>query len=200
MSKQNKLPTINDVARLAGVSYQTVSRVINDSPHVSKKTRTRVQKAIDQLGYQPNKVARFLITRRSRTIQVIATEVGLYRPVYSILSTAKHLGYQVALSLIREGSKVEELQRLFDELTAGIVDGFVFISPQLTQTHEDLVRLTRNRPFVQVGADPGISTPSVVFDQVHGTQLALQHLYDLSHRKIAAITGPTDFLGCQGAA
>ncbi len=193
MSPQTRPPTLHDVAKLAGVSYQTVSRVVNDSPNVSEKTRTRVRKAIDQLGYQPNKAARSLITRRSQTLQIIATEAGLYKPVYSILTTAKFLGYQVALSLIQEASKIEELQSLFDELTARIVDGFIFISPQLTVTSEDLFRLTRGRPFVRVGADPGSSTPSVIFDQVHGTHLALQHLYDLSHRRIAAITGPLTF-------
>jgi LacI family transcriptional regulator len=193
MSPQTRPPTLHDVAKLAGVSYQTVSRVVNESPHVSKKTRTRVEKAIEQLGYRPNRAARSLITRRSQTLQVIASEAGLYKPVYSILTTAKSLGYDVALSLIQEASKIEELQRLFDELTARIVDGFVFISPQLTVTSEDLFRLTRGRSFVQVGADPGSSTPSVIFDQVHGTQLALQHLYDLSHRRIAAITGPLTF-------
>ena len=193
MAPQTKPPTLHDVARLAGVSYQTVSRVVNDSPNVSEKTRTRVRKAIDQLGYRPNKAARSLITRRSQTLQVIASEAGLYKPVYSILTTAKYLGYQVALSLIQEAYGIEELQNLFDELTARIVDGFIFISPQLTITSDDLFQLTRGKPFVQVGADPGSSTPSVVFDQVHGTQLALQHLYDLSHRRIAAITGPLSF-------
>lgn len=193
MSAQARPPTLHDVAKLAGVSYQTVSRVINDSPNVSTKTRSRVQGAIEELGYRPNKVARFLVTRRSQTIQVIATESGLYKQAYSILTTARHLGYQVALSVVQETSNITELQRLFDELTARIVDGYVFISPQPTLGSEDLVHLTRGRPFIQVGADPGIATPSVVFDQVHGTQLALQHLYDLSHRRIAAITGPLTF-------
>jgi DNA-binding LacI/PurR family transcriptional regulator len=193
LSPQTRPPTLHDVARLAGVSYQTVSRVVNDSPNVSKKTRARVQQAIEQLGYQPNKAARSLITRRSQTIQIIASEAGLYKPVYSILTTAKSLGYQVALSLIHDPSDIEELQCLVDELAARIVDGFVFISPQLTVNSEDLFRLTRGKPFVLVGADPGLSTPSVIFDQVHGTHLALQHLYDLSHRRIAEITGPLTF-------
>ena len=193
MPSQTKPPTLHDVAKLADVSYQTVSRVVNNSPHVSEKTRARVQKAIEQLGYQPNKAARSLVTRKSQTLQVIATEAGLYKPVYSILTTAKFLGYQVALSLIHEASKIEELQGLFDELTARLIDGFIFISPQLTVTSEYLFHLTRGRPFVQVGADPGSSTPSVVFDQIHGTRLALQHLYDLDHRRIAEITGPLSF-------
>jgi DNA-binding LacI/PurR family transcriptional regulator len=193
MSLQTKPPTLHDVASLADVSYQTVSRVVNNSPHVSKKTRARVQKAIEQLGYQPNKAARSLITRHSQTLQIITSEGGLYKPVFSILTTAKRLGYHVALSLIEEPYKKEELRQLFDELNARIVDGFVFISPQLFVTSEDLFQLSQGRPFVQVGADPGSSTPSVVFDQVVGTQLALQHLYDLGHRRIAAITGPLTF-------
>lgn len=193
MVSQPKLPTLHDVAKLAGVSYQTVSRVVNDSPHVSKKTRTRVQKAIEQLGYQPNTAARSLITRRSQTLQIIASEAGLYKPVYSILTTAETLGYQVALSLIQDPSDYEELACLFDELTARILDGFVFISPQLTVTSDDLFGLTRGRPFVQVGADSGSSTPSIIFDQAHGTRQALQHLYDRSHRQIAEITGPLTF-------
>lgn len=193
MVSQPKLPTLHDVAKLAGVSYQTVSRVVNASPHVSKKTRARVQRAIEQIGYQPNTAARALITRRSQTLQIIASEAGLYKPVYSILTTAKALGYQVALSLIQDPSDHEEVACLFDELTARIVDGFVFISPQLTIGSDELFRLTRGRPFVQVGADSGSSTPSVIFDQVHGARQALQHLYDQSHRRIAEIAGPLTF-------
>jgi DNA-binding LacI/PurR family transcriptional regulator len=182
--------TLHDVARLAQVSHQTVSRVVNDSPNVSDTTRRRVQNAIRELDYRPNRTARSLITRRSQTLQAIAMGIGVYGPVSSILFTAKKLGYQVALSILNHPFSSDELRDLLDELTARTVDGFVFITPEITLTHNELVKMCRGTPFVQIASDPGAQTPSVVYDQRYGMNLALQHLHELGHRQIAEITGP----------
>jgi LacI family transcriptional regulator len=197
MTHPNKPATLHDVAKMAGVSYQTVSRVVNNSPHVSKKTRIKVQKAIESLDYRSNQAARSLITRQSQTLQVITPETGLYKQVHSILITAKQLGYNVILSVFKEPFELDELRFLLDDLSARVVDGFMFMAPQKIVSSEDLVKLARGRPFVQLGADPGPETPSVVFDQVMGTQLALQHLYELGHRQIAEIRGPQPFTDAQ---
>src|SRR3954454_24144678 len=76
----SKAATLNDVAKQAGVSYQTVSRVINGSPHVSPQTLQRVQDAIRLLDYQPNKAAQMLVTGRSHTLEVITAGIGHYGP------------------------------------------------------------------------------------------------------------------------
>ncbi|BAS12277.1 lactose operon repressor [Arthrobacter sp. Hiyo8] len=80
-----RLPRLEDVAELAGVSHQTVSRVINDHPNVSKGTRERVEAAIAELGYRRNTAARSLVTRRSQTIGVLASELAQYGPANTLL-------------------------------------------------------------------------------------------------------------------
>src|SRR5882724_4862467 len=93
-----KPPTVYDVAKKAGVSYQTVSRVINGSPHVSAKTLLRVQDAIRQLEYQPNKAAQMLVTGRSYTLQIVTAGIGQYGPAQMIVGVeraAKNLGYRL---------------------------------------------------------------------------------------------------------
>src|SRR5260221_9110080 len=96
-----KPPTVYDVAKKACVSYQTVSRVINGSPHVSAKTLRRVQDAIRELDYQPNKAAQTLVTGRSHTIEVITAGVGHYGPAHMMVGVeraARQLGYKVMFS------------------------------------------------------------------------------------------------------
>src|SRR5215831_17165525 len=78
-------PVMHDVARLAGVSHQTVSRVINGHPHVREATRLRVLRAMQQLDYRPNALARGLVTRRSRTIGVLGFDADLYGPSSTLL-------------------------------------------------------------------------------------------------------------------
>src|SRR3954464_12409348 len=90
-----------DVARLAGVSQQTVSRVLNDSPHVRPDTRTRVLEAVRKLGYRPNRVARALVTGRSRTLGVVGFDTTLHGPastLFGIESAAHDAGYAVSVA------------------------------------------------------------------------------------------------------
>src|SRR5258708_39359442 len=100
-----KPPTVYDVAKKAGVSYQTVSRVINGSPHVSAKTLQRVQEAIRQLDYQPNKAAQMLVTGRSYTLQVVTAGLGHYGPPPMIVGAeraSKKLRYRLLFSSTAE--------------------------------------------------------------------------------------------------
>ena len=97
-------PVMADVARLAGVSHQTVSRVLNDHPNVRAETRTRVMRAIDQLGYRRNLVARALVTKHSRTLGVVSFDTTLYGPastVYGIEQAARDAGYFVSIVSLR---------------------------------------------------------------------------------------------------
>jgi DNA-binding LacI/PurR family transcriptional regulator len=100
---KGRAPNIRDVARRAGVSYQTVSRVLNDSGAVRPSTRSRVLGAIDELGYRPNPAARALATSRSKTIGVLSSQSALYGPSTSIQAievAAREAGYRLSVTSI----------------------------------------------------------------------------------------------------
>lgn len=128
-----KRPSMFEVAKLAGVSHQTVSRVINDSPDVSVATRARVRKAISQLGYRPSNSARALASHRSRTIGLIAGGSRFFGPISaisSIESMARSHGLFLTVTMVHEAlctqAEFEELCKTFDEQN---VDAFVFLTP-----------------------------------------------------------------------
>lgn len=131
--KAGKRPSMFEVAHLAGVSHQTVSRVINDSPDVSESTRERVQAAIKQLGYRPSNSARALASHRSRTIGLIAGGMRFFGPISAIASIeamARSHGLFISVSMVHEALCT---QADFDELTDTFneqnVDAFIFLTP-----------------------------------------------------------------------
>ncbi len=136
VSKRNavkKRPSMFEVAKLAGVSHQTVSRVINHSPDVSDATRAKVQKAIDQLGYRPSNSARALASHRSRTIGLIAGGQRFYGPISAISAIetmARQHGLFISVSMVHEAlctqADFDDLCRTFDEMN---VDAFIFLTP-----------------------------------------------------------------------
>ena len=184
-----KQATLHDVARLADVSHQTVSRVINDSPNVADATREKVLHAIRRLNYRPNRAARSLITGRSQTLQVIDFDANFMAPIPPIVNLATERGYQIGVSTLRSPDSLVELNRLFDELTSRIVDGFLFFAMDMPMEAALLDRLCRGIPYVQLGAAPAVNVPAVVFDQRHGMNQIMQHLFDLGHHKVAEVTG-----------
>ena len=129
----NKRPSMFEVAKMAGVRHQTVSRVINHSPDVSDATREKVQKAINELGYRPSNSARALASRRSRTIGLIAGGQRFYGPISaisSIESMARQHGLFMTVSMVHEAlctqAEFDDLCRTFDEMN---VDAFIFLTP-----------------------------------------------------------------------
>lgn len=183
--------TLHDVAKLAQVSHQTVSRVINHSPNVSPLTRRKVLDAIEQLNYRPNRAARCLITGKSHTFQIIDFESTYVSPIPIIVSSAYGRGYRSGISILREHS-LDALYVLLDELSSWMVDGIVLFGPQIRLDAEVLAQKCRGIPFVQMGGEmvPGI--PGAAFDQQAGVQAVLDVLYRLGHRRIACIAGPQD--------
>lgn len=182
-----KRPTLRDVAREAGVSYQTVSRVINDDPHVSTPTRGRVERAIKTLGFRPNRAAQILQTERSHTIEVVLFYYGFNLFLYEMARTSQQLGYHFVISAITE----EEFVRTLESASSRFVDGLIIIPAKpMQQDYETLMDLTDGIPFVQIGARLGDNMPSVMYDQVQGARLATQHLIELGHKRIASISGP----------
>lgn len=187
-----KQTTLNDVASDAGVSYQTVSRVINDHPHVADSTRKRVQASIEKLGYRPNRVARSLVTNRTHTVGIVAYGSTFYGPsqmVVNIDRSLKERGYGLTMTTIRELT-FQDLRDAVEELHSRSVDGLVLIAPIHGIDVEDIQSLCASTPFVIVGVPPGVSTPSIVIDQRKGGAMATTHLIELGHHQIAAIHGP----------
>jgi DNA-binding LacI/PurR family transcriptional regulator len=183
--------TLDDVAARCGVSYQTVSRVVNRSPLVAEKTRAQVLKAIAELGYRPNLAARRLATRRSSLIGMVGTKITYYGPaqvMVSIEETAKRQGYNLMFAGIQRPSEAQ-LTAAINELCEHQVDGLV-LGVRLKGGADFIRKLCRGVPFVALDAGPGSDVPTVMVDERHGTRLATQHLLDLGHRQIACIAGP----------
>ena len=182
---------MHDVARLAGVSHQTVSRVINGHPHIRPDTRAKVELAIEELGYRPNLAARALVTKRSRTIGIVTTNSGLYGPNSihrTVEEAAREAGF-FAGSVGLDTMSKKALSGAVDHLRRQSVEGVVLIAGQrraltLIQSHELDV------PFVVVEGDLSKAPYAVGVDSFRGGLEATQHLVDLGHRRIAHIAGP----------
>lgn len=187
-----KRATLHDVAKLSGVSYQTVSRVVNNSPDVANKTRRRVLAVIEELGYQPNLVARSLKTRRSQILEVITFGVETYIPrelMEAIGRAAKVHGYRVMFSSIVD-EDIQEVQGLLHRLNSRTCDGVILTAPIENEAFVKLIDAHPSVPIVQVRNKRGSSQPSVIIDQHLGSQMATQYLIDLGHRQIAEICAP----------
>jgi DNA-binding LacI/PurR family transcriptional regulator len=184
-----------DVAALAGVSHQTVSRVLNDASLVREETRERVLEAIRQLGYRRNAAARSLATSRSGRIGMISAHLSLHGPTMisaAVHGAANRLGYDVSLAALDEISP-ESLQQAVDRLLDQAVEALV-----VAVAHHDALQMTRALdlpiPVVIVqGVERG-GFLSAGVDQEHGATLAVRHLLDLGHAAVAHVTGPLDWV------
>ena len=183
--------TINDVAKLAGVSYQTVSRVINNKPYVNVATRQRVQEVIDETGYRPSPIARSLATARTATIGLVVPDIS--NPYFSAIArgveqVAYAHDYSVLLCNTGEDALRElEVLHILDER---YVDGVIVCGLR----HEDALlqkALTRFRAAVLVNrrfADETI--PAIMVDDVLGGYIATQHLLQIGHTAVGFVAGP----------
>lgn len=194
-SSERRLPRLEDVAERAGVSHQTVSRVINNHPNVSKATRERVEAAIAELGYRRNTAARSLVTRRSHTIGVLASELSQYGPANTLLGVeqaARDAGYFVSIAAIREVSaeSIADAARHF--MDQG-VDGIVALVPH-AGTLQALEQLNLDVPVVVVGSSGEGRFSGAMVDQKMGARLAVAHLIEQGHQRIGHISGPQDWI------
>lgn len=195
MKSSQKPVTLHDVAQYSGVSYQTVSRVINNQSNVAEETRKRVLKSIEELNYRPNRAARSLVTNRSDTIAVISFGTTFYGPgqmVSNIMQHAKNNGFRVLPSSLQQlGQK--DVKAAIDELHELLIDGIIMIAPIVTDFMADIGALAGGIPFIQIDTRPKPGIASVVIEQAHGSKLAVEHLIDLGHRQIAEISGPLNW-------
>ncbi len=183
--------TLHDVADLAGVSHQTVSRVVNKNKSVRPGTRERVEAAILELGYRPNAIARSMVQGNTHTLGCISpnlTDPVFTRIIESAQAEARRLGYFI---LIGSASSVDEVQPLLDELLYRCVDGLIVLNARDDERYKLLEPVIRNNsPMVFVknsAVDESVS--SVRCDDIQGGYLATKHLLDFGHQQIATILG-----------
>jgi DNA-binding LacI/PurR family transcriptional regulator len=190
---------MTDVAALAGVSHQTVSRVLNNHPNVREHTRVRVLAAIAELGYRPNRAAKALVTGRSQTIGVVAQSSTLFGPA-SLLTAfgiaAAEAGFAVTVTSVRQldrDSFRDAVERHLDLRVAGIV----VIAP--VETASDAIRsVLDDVPLVMIDGDPTLPRPLVTVDQAEGARLATQHLLDCGHETVWHVSGPSEWFDSRG--
>lgn len=185
---------IFDVARLAGVSHQTVSRVINDHPSVRPATRARVEKAIAQLQYSPSPAARALVTRRTRTIGLVTPGVSDYGPT----SIAMHFNFAARaarynVQSVSAPSDPQGIRDVVDGLLRQRVDGLVLVVTDVAVL--ELVRgLDLSIPLVAAASTARRGPLLVSIDQYRGARTAVRHLAELGHGRILHLAGPTTAL------
>ncbi|MFD9067827.1 LacI family DNA-binding transcriptional regulator [Kitasatospora purpeofusca] len=179
-----------DVAALAGVSSQTVSRVANDRPNVEPETRERVLSAMRMLGYQRNSAARALTLGRFHALGVVTFDVtaqGNARTLAAISRAAQAAGYSVHVVCIEDETE-EAVQRAVRRLTDQAVDGLAVIEAQILDRPG--FDITSGVPVVVADGDPDRRYTSVDTDQAAGVTAAVQHLLGLGHRTVRHIGGP----------
>jgi DNA-binding LacI/PurR family transcriptional regulator len=183
-----------DVATRAGVSHQTVSRVLNDFAGIRPETRERVLAAIADLGYRPNRAARALVTSRSRAIGVLVPATADFGPMsslHAIERAARAAGYHALITstLVETDAVRESLQFLLDQS----IEALVVIAPYRVVTDElDVVPPQIPTALLQTG---DLETAgAIAVDQGAGARLAARHLLELGHRRIQQLTGPPDYL------
>jgi DNA-binding LacI/PurR family transcriptional regulator len=194
-SRQRRGAVMADVARVAGVSHQTVSRVINGSDSVRPETRERVLRAMRELDYRPNSLARALVTGRSWTLGVVSFDTTLYGPastLFGIERAAHAQGYFVSIVSVTSLDRDSVLGAVA-QLRGQGVDGILLITPQESAV-EAVLHLPRDMPVVAVEAGPEESVPVVTVDQVAGAAGATRHLLELGHRTVWHVAGPSDWL------
>ncbi len=182
--------TIRDVAALAGVSINTVSRVLNDKGEVSPETKDKIQEAIKTLKYRPNSFARSLVSKQSRIIGQIVTDCtnpNNAQQIRSVQNLTAEQGYSVMLV-----DTAEEHQRevaALELMVEKMVDGFLITPLQYDNTHLFKLKEEASLPFVLTNRDiPDLGVDAVLHDNFDGAYQATRHLLELGHHRIAYIT------------
>ena len=190
-----RVPSIRDVARLAGVSHQTVSRVLNEHPSIRPETRKRVEDAISVLDYKPNLAARALVTSRTHTIGVLSATIGEFGPTSSIASiedAARAEGYSVT-TVNLPATTPEAIGDAIRQLSREQVSGIVALAPQV-RVFNVLRGMAVGVPLVSLQTASGSDGFTLSADQVAGARAVTEHLIDLGHTDILHLAGPQDWI------
>ena len=201
LSDRRKRVTIKDVAQAAGVSTQTVSRVMNKFSYVSGETRQRVEAVVEQLGYRPSTLARSLIQQRSYTLGVVTyglRYIGPSRTLNGIAEKADELGYMLLMKELNnfDSNRIDEV---IESLLARQVDGILWAAPEIGDNHAWIEQRMEKIPvpMLFLARQPHKGVPSVATDNFQGATTAIQHLLDCGRKKIGHISGPLDWWEAQ---
>lgn len=192
-------PSIRDVARLAGVSHQTVSRVLNDHPSIRPETRARIEQVMSELNYTPSRAARALVTSRSRTIGILSASGAQYGPASSITAieqAARARGYWVSTANI-DGTDAASIPDGLAYLMAQGIEALVVIAPQV-RVFRALAAQSVDIPYITLQSGVIDGDHRLIVDQVAGAREATRHLIELGHRWIYHLTGPNDWIEADG--
>lgn len=189
--------TLQDVAKQAGVSTKTVSRVVNHQSEISESTRLRVQEAIDQLGYRPNFLARSLVQQRTNTLAVVASCLDYYGPsrtLAGIEHQSCQLGYSLLFGLLPQ-PRDSDIVSTLDSLATRRVDGIIWAVPEIGSNRDWIHQtLLENLPpivFISMAPRQGLST--VAINNRTGSGQVAEHFVQTGKRRIGIITGPLDW-------
>lgn len=193
-SSSQRGSVMRDVARLAGVSHQTVSRVLNGHPNVRGETRDKVLRAMRKLNYRRNVAATTLATRRSHTLGVVGFETTLFGPasiLYGVAGAARAAGYFVSVVTVRSLDRESVLEAI-DRLCQQAVEGIIAIAPKHA-VHHALAHAPAGLARVALGGAGEFGVPTVRVDNAAGAALATRYLLDLGHATVHHLAGPTDW-------
>lgn len=190
------MTTIKDLAKLAGVSVTTVSRALNGYDDVNEKTRARIKRLAQEANYYPNAVARSLVTKKTRTLGVVMSDINragvkdavAYEILCGLNDRASELDYDILL--FSASSKKQAKKSYLDLCKERNVDGAVFVGMRLSDPH--LQELSEQEHFPCVTIDmklAGKMVGTVTTNNVESAKLAVRHLAELGHREIAMING-----------
>jgi len=188
-------PTIKDVAKAAGVSITTVSRVLNQYTDVNAKTRTKVLKIVEKLGYRPNAVARSLVMNRTRTIGLLVAELSRTRTahhfMYDVICGVNDRAQELDYDLILFSTTPTEKRQLsyMDYVNKRKVEGMLMTGMRLDNVYAREV-IDASVPSVLIDLPlTGDTCSYVMTDNVAGARMATEHLLSLGHRKIGFVNG-----------
>ncbi len=186
-----KQPNIYDVARLAKVSHQTVSRVLNNNPSIRPETKNRVLKAMESLGYRPSLAARALASSRSKMLGILSSDTDFTGPaamVHHMEAAARAQGYFVVTVGI-DANDEDSVRSGIDHLMKLGIEGLALVTPQLRAV-EIARAAVSGIPVVTLDSMYRMDELAVSVDNFAGGAAATQHLIDLGHRNIVHISGP----------
>lgn len=194
-------PNIYDVAKHAGVSHQTVSRVINNHPNIRQSTQEKVLAAMQELGYTPNLAARALVTARSQMIGILAADTYMYGPsgmLHAIENEARKFGYATITCSVDTADE-SSISDGIEHLRRSGIEGLIAIIP-----HREAVDFVRSNmvsiPIVSIDSHYRLDELSASIDNFQGAALATKHLIELGHKNIAHISGPANWIDSQDRA
>src|SRR6266498_2123645 len=197
MRQRSTRANIKEVAAVAGVSTQTVSRVINESRDVSQETRKRVQEVIKDLSYRPSALARSLIRQRSYTFGVVTAGlkyIGPSRVLSGITVAAEEAGYALLLKELPY-SEEKNIEPIFQALLSRHVDGIIWAVPEIGENRSWVHQppMVLDVPIVYLTMEPQENISVVSIDNYLGGRMAMSHLLEQGYRHIGHISVPLDW-------